>query len=185
MEEEHEKRVFNLQIQIQKLEEELTLYRNGASGQELFEVIGEKNTELGKMKNTLAEKNDKLKKLAKSSGEVIGKYSSLQAAFERLQADGAAAEQLTKEQAAELESLRGNYNTLSEAHNALVQEDRCKQERICELERELIDANVIIEKLHKRGATLIAEKSEKSKALDKVLYEKADLEKKFQVWIFS
>jgi hypothetical protein len=180
-EEQHEQRVFNLQIQIQKMEEELTLYRNGASGQELFEVIGEKNAEIVGLRTSLAAKSESLQKLAKSSGDVLNKYSALQGGLEQLKVESQAAAQLATGQKVELEQLRLDYAALTKEHYGLQEEDAAKQERLCELERELIDANVIIEKLHKRGATLVSEKSEKSKALDKSKYENAEMEKKYQV----
>lgn len=181
MEEDREQRIFNLQIQIQKMEEELTLYRNGASGQELFEVIGEKNTEINELKSSLAGKTDNLKTLAKSSTEVIEKYSALQDSFEQMKVDKRAVDEMIATRAEETASLQYELDAINKKYLDIVKDNDCKQEKICDLERELVDANVVIEKLHKRGATLVAEKSEKSKLLDKVQYEKAEMEQKNQV----
>lgn len=184
MAEEHEQRVFNLQIQIQKLEEELSLFRNGASGQELFEVIGEKNTEIHDLKVSLAAKTDSLKKLAKSSGDVLSQYSALQDSFEQMKLAKAEVERRTATLQLEIEELRSSCDNLSKTNAGLKDEGAVKQEKICELERDLIDANVVIDKLHRRGATLVSEKTEKSKALDKARFEKAEMEKTYQVSIF-
>lgn len=68
-----EEKVFNLQLIIQKQEEELRLYRNGTTAQELLELIHEKDIEIETWRTKLEEKEEKLKKLAKTSGDVLMK----------------------------------------------------------------------------------------------------------------
>ncbi len=76
-------KLFNLQLTIQKLEEELSLYRNGTTAEEMFDLIKEKEAELETIKSKLNNKEETLKRLAKSSGDVLNKYDVLLA--EKLQ----------------------------------------------------------------------------------------------------
>lgn len=69
--------MFNLQLTIQKLEEKLSLYRNGTTAEEMFDLIKEKEAELDIIKLKLANKEETLKRLAKSSAEVLNKYDGL------------------------------------------------------------------------------------------------------------
>lgn len=71
-------RFFSLQLTIQKLEEELSLYRKGTSGQQLLELIAEKDAEIEISKKTILEKNDKLRQLARSSSDLLNKHQTLQ-----------------------------------------------------------------------------------------------------------
>lgn len=73
-----EEKIFNLQLTISKLEEELQLYRNGTSAGELLDLIHEKDIEIESFRLKLEEKDDKLKKLAKTSGDVLYKFEHLQ-----------------------------------------------------------------------------------------------------------
>ena len=70
-------KIFNLQLIVQKLEEELRLYRNGTTSTEFVEIIGEKEAENNDLKVSLEQSDEKLKKLAKSSSEVIERYEKL------------------------------------------------------------------------------------------------------------
>ena len=159
----------------------MALYRNGASSNELLEVIGEKNTEINELKADLSGKTDKLKKLAKSSGDVMSQYRALQDAFNKLKVEHNDSIELIKSRAIEIENLKLNYAELMKNYEVSVTEYTTKQNRIVSMERDLIEANVTIEKLQQRVAVLVAEKTEKSKQLDRMLIEKGDVEKKLQV----
>ena len=78
-------KLFNLQLTIQKLQEEVSLYRNGADGDELFQLIAEKEEEIAALKASNSVKNDSLKKLAKKSAEVLAKCDRLQSDYDTLQ----------------------------------------------------------------------------------------------------
>ena len=183
MESDNEEKLFSLQIQIQKLEEELTLYRNGASGQELFEVIGEKNTEISELKDTLSAKTENLKKLAKSSSDVIAQYNTLQESFEKLKAEKETIQDLATVQEKEIETLRENYAAQVTKISKLEEESSFKQQKLVDMEQELIDSNVTIEKLHQRGAMLVAEKTERTKSLKSTTNDMDKLKKKLQVMV--
>ncbi len=86
--------MFNLQLTIQKLEEELSLYRNGTTAEEMFELIKEKEVEIDTLKQKLLSKEDTLRRIAKSSGDVLNKYDLLLS--EKTKSDAAADEFNTK-----------------------------------------------------------------------------------------
>ena len=68
---------FHLQLTIQKLEEELTLYRNGTRAQHFMDIIAEKDAEINMLTSVATERNGKLKQLARSSSELVTKYNAL------------------------------------------------------------------------------------------------------------
>jgi chromosome segregation ATPase len=82
---DHKEKIFTLQLTIHKLEEELTLYRNGTSVVELMELIHEKDVEIETLSIQNDEKTSKLKKLAKTSGEVLLKYENIQNELQKKQ----------------------------------------------------------------------------------------------------
>lgn len=162
-------------------QEELTLYRNGASGQELFEVIGEKTSEINDLKLELSQKSDSLKKLAKSSTDVLSRYSTLQESFDNMRKEKDRIDAMNATQLQRTRELEDELSAAVEALRRSQEENNAKQHALVQLEHELIDANVVIEKLHKRGATLVAEKTEKSKLLDCEKYQRVENENHLQV----
>ena len=66
-----EDKQFNLQLTIQKLEEELSLYRNGTTGAELMELIHEKDNELKEVKSQLQESSKELNVLKNNFNTLI------------------------------------------------------------------------------------------------------------------
>lgn len=79
-----QEKIFNLQLTIQKQDEELRLYRNGTTANELFELIHEKEIEIELWRVKCEEKDEKLKRLAKTSGDVLMKYEELQSNLQSL-----------------------------------------------------------------------------------------------------
>ncbi|KAJ1437418.1 hypothetical protein B484DRAFT_445207 [Ochromonadaceae sp. CCMP2298] len=73
-----QEKIFNLQLSIQRMEEELTLYRNGTTAEQMFELIKEKDSELEDVREKLADREAKLRKLAKTSSEVLARSEDLQ-----------------------------------------------------------------------------------------------------------
>lgn len=69
--------MFNLQLTVQKLEEELSLYRNGTTCGELLEIINEKEAEIESLKEKLSSKDETLRKIAKSSADVLAKFDAM------------------------------------------------------------------------------------------------------------
>lgn len=67
-------RVFNLQLTIQRLEEELTLFRNGTTADDMLNIIKEKDSEIDDLRARMAEKDCTLRRLAKGSSDILSKY---------------------------------------------------------------------------------------------------------------
>jgi DNA repair exonuclease SbcCD ATPase subunit len=65
----------DLKMTILRLEEELNLYRNGMSGVELLTIIAEKDRDIAGLQASLTETNEKLRKIAKGSSEVLMKLN--------------------------------------------------------------------------------------------------------------
>ena len=128
-----QEKIFNLQLIVQKLEEELRLYRNGTTATEFAEIISEKESEIVLLNTTLEETNEKLRMLAKSSSEVIARFELLQRDRDdlamRLQAaeQGIAISSATIEEknteimliTAETRDLKGKINSLVESNASL------------------------------------------------------------------
>lgn len=74
----NEERIFSLQLIIHKLEEELLLYRNGTSAAELMDVIRERDIEIEHWRSKCDDKDEKLKRIAKTSADVLERYERLQ-----------------------------------------------------------------------------------------------------------
>lgn len=78
-------RIFNLQITIQKLEEEVYLYRNGTNANELLELISEKNTEIDALNKSFKKKDQSLQVLVAKTSEVVLKFDRVQIDYDLLQ----------------------------------------------------------------------------------------------------
>ncbi len=77
--------IFNLRIANQKLDEELHLYRNGTTEEDLLDHISEKDTEIEELKKQNSDSKDKLRRIARSAGEMLEKNKSLEKENVRLQ----------------------------------------------------------------------------------------------------
>jgi predicted nuclease with TOPRIM domain len=176
-----QEKIFNLQLIVQKLEEELTLYRNGTTSSEFVEIIREKESENAILRTSLDETNEKLRKLAKSSAEVIARYEVQQKEKDQLSerlAERTAEVEILREQLAakksdiarqtnETRDLAARVYNLSEANNLLT--------------NEVSNRDSTIDKLQLRCASLVAEKSEKGRQLEIEKTERAKQTKEIRV----
>lgn len=155
---EHDK-VFNLQLTIQKLQEEVSLFRNGADGVELFQLIAEKECEIKALKSSNLCNNETLKKLAKKSAEVLARCDRVQSEYETLQFEHSDLIQERKRLAAQVEALK-----ISSASSAAL----CQERKITidQLEEELTARDASVEKLIERCAALVSQKNEKHKEFE-------------------
>jgi chromosome segregation ATPase len=72
-----QEKIFNLQLTVQRLEEELALYRNGTTMEQMFDLIKEKEVEINDYKSKLSDKDARLRKIAKSSSDVLTKCEEM------------------------------------------------------------------------------------------------------------
>mmetsp|Transcript_30186 Transcript_30186/g.51710 ORF Transcript_30186/g.51710 Transcript_30186/m.51710 type:complete len:390 (-) Transcript_30186:86-1255(-) len=186
-----QERIFNLQLTVQRLEEELSLYRNGTTAEQLFELMKEQEAEIFDLKSNLLDKDTKLRKLAKSSSEVIAKFEDLQVSHKNTlheleytkkiaAEDEQAHNQVVHDLSLKYESLQSiralekeSYEQLSNDIQArdgqiatLLGEVSFKDNEMRKLTERLQEADVSIAKLQKRCADLVGEKSQKLRLLD-------------------
>lgn len=171
--------MFNLQLTVQKLQEELALYRNGTNGQQLLEIISEKDNELDVVRNQLSNKTEDFRKLAKISKEVNEQYDKLNVYNRELKEQKTILEaqlstldvELTELQI-ELKETQTISSELVENNlrlNSIITETKSK---LLRAETELSELNENVDKLQNRCASLVSEKSEKNK-----LYEREKAER--------
>ncbi len=176
-----------MQLTIHKLEEELSLYRNGTNVAELLELIKEKDTDISAMKQTIASKDENIRKLFKSSSELLSKHESLQEIKEVLSRENEVLKSTiesmnqdisNKQQAILSLELRVNeviatvfikdkqietINGELSAQEEMLTEEKRKCSDLTE-DNDLKEAT--IQKLHKRCADLVKSKGDKVKELD-------------------
>ena len=177
---ENEK-LFNLQLIIQKLEEELSLYRKGTSGTQLLELIAEKDNELLSLKTICNEKNEKLKQLAHSSADYVAKHQILQSQKDELSDNYNTLKTIlfNKEQ-----TIEPNDNLIIEQTltiNKLETQNQSLNNEIITLKLDVNDRNNDIEKLQCRCAQLVSEKTEKAKEYEKEKNDRTKQIKEYRV----
>lgn len=151
--------VFQLQLACQKLEEEVKLYRNGATAENLLELVNEKDREIAVLNNSLRETAEKLRRIAKGSSELITKCENLQ----REREIGLRNEKELSDQNSSLisqaEASQQAHASLQLEKNELVACVNSGLEKISRLEQEILDRNEDISKLQLRCSELITEKA--------------------------
>lgn len=82
MEGDLDDKVFNLQLYVQKLEQELLLYRKGTTRDDLIDIIEEKNKEIEQLKCDLIRSNDERADYYKKITVLITSYKELEKEFD-------------------------------------------------------------------------------------------------------
>jgi len=193
--------IFNLRLLNQKLDEEVRLYRNGTTPENLLELIQEKDSEIYELKKQTSITADKLRRIAKSSAEVIAKNDAIVKENNRLVLEQ---EQLKRQIDATIEFKRQCYEhklrdahaeaeclkeevialqkeneTLNNSMDMLIPETEQFQVLIEELEEDACHRDSSIEKLQKRCHSLVLTKKDTQLALEKRLHEaNADIKRK-------
>ena len=164
--------VFNLQLAFQKLEEEVKLYRNGTTAENLLELIEEKDREVSQLKTALSEATDKLRRIAKGSSELITKCERLQKEREEgLRSEKALIDRISglegalHEQSVDISSLRAEKAMLGE-------EISCLHGAV-----ESYMGN--LDKLQSRCAVLVSEKLDLERQFEKEKMERRENIKEF------
>lgn len=128
-----EEKIFNLQLIVQKLEEELLLYRNGTTATELLELIHEKDVEIETWRAKCDEKDEKMKKLAKTSGDVLLKYERLGDDFTSLEKEKLMLHDHIHRLEDEMRSMTNNIAQLHETIDQMKKESQSKDDVIGKL----------------------------------------------------
>ena len=144
--------LFHLQLAFSKLEEEVKLYRNGTTAENLLELVGEKDREIAGLRATLGETSDKLRRIAKGSSDLITRCEALEREKQALEVRVAGL-------GAEMQHRDGDIDGL--------------QARVAGLGAELQHRDGDIDRLQVRCAALLMEKNQASKLLEKEKAERA------------
>ena len=195
--------IFNLRLSNQKLDEELRLYRNGTTPDNLLELIQEKDVEISELRKLLSSTNEKLRRIAKGSAEVISKNdhlikenNELMGDRERLKRQVDTANELKRQSYGqerklkdslalintlkeEIIALQKENETLNNSMDMLIPEAEQFQVMLEELEEDACNRDTSIEKLQKRCHNLVLGNKERHAALEEQILEiKADIKKK-------
>mmetsp|Transcript_9063 Transcript_9063/g.12403 ORF Transcript_9063/g.12403 Transcript_9063/m.12403 type:complete len:439 (+) Transcript_9063:18-1334(+) len=190
-----ESQFFNLQLTVQKLEEELVLYRNGTTSQELMDYLAEKDNEIVSLKSLLSSKDEALRKIVKSSADVLNKYNviadensilrskqnDLLDQIERMSSINAQQEQLEELNQRLQDQIDVSENAACNL-KAIISEN---EETIKKLNENIATSDGTISKLQIRCAELVKEKNVKSEKLDNERQEMLDQVLKFKESIGS
>ena len=159
-------KVFNLQLIIQKLEEELHLYRNGTTGSELLGIINEKDKEIDHLTELLFEKNEKFKKLKGTSQDVLHRCDGLQSENDKKQEMIVSLESKMRELEQTISSLQVSISQLEYEKEELLVTNAEQSDLIAQMEVSDHENNEVIDKLQRRMASLLQEKFDRAKAVE-------------------
>jgi len=178
-----DERLFQLQLAFQKLEEEVKLYRNGTTAENLLELVNEKDREIAQLKTSLEATTDKLRRIAKGSSELIAKSEVLQKERDAgLRNEQELSEAVSRAEA-ELDARRVKMAALETEKAALEEQSRAEiaalQADKAALEEQAQQRDESIDKLQTRCAALVADKAEKSRQLEKERAERNQNTKDF------
>lgn len=151
-------KIFNLQLTIQKLQEEVTLYRNGTNGAELFELINEKDTEIENLKKAAITNKEVYRSIGKGSKELLSRHENLKNENEVLQIEHSDLIQEKKALTVIVEDLKCSLEIAEVRYLE-------KNVTIGQLEEEVHSVEEGIEKLQSRCALLVQENSENKKRI--------------------
>ena len=171
---------FDLKLTIQKLQEELNLYRNGTTAGDLLEMLEEKDRDIRKLKDSIATKDTFLSKLAKAAEQSMceldrmrkekkGMEEQLAKAVQKGRQEGiksmSVIEKELQASKAEVAALKADNESLANSIDLLIPETEQFQEHIDELETDAEYRGSDIEKLQERCVTVVKENKEKKKEL--------------------
>ena len=196
MDREIDNKILNYRITIQKLEvknftkyftiinliiklffkEELSLYRNGTTSQELLDFVAEKDIEIESLKSKIIESTENYRKLAKTSRDVLEKNESLHLDLQNLNEQNIDLNEKLNASEIQINEHLHHINILELDKNRYEEYNHENTLRILSLENDLSERNENIDKLQQRCAALVSEKSDKNK-----LYEKEKTDRTKQV----
>ena len=185
--------VLNLRITVQKLTEELNLWRNGTDGSDFVEMLEEKDAEIKELKEKLGVRDEKIRQLAKIAEQTMKDNKSLvhekklfdkqlhkaemKGRAEAIKGTSQQDEEVNKLKA-EIASLRADNEALTNSIDMLIPETEQFQDHIDELETEQINSMTDIEKLQQRCVNVVIEmKQNKQELIDRANRAEKELAK--------
>ena len=176
--------VLNLRITVQKLTEEVNLWRNGTDGSDFIEMLEEKDAEIKELKEKLGVRDEKIRQLAKIAEQTMKENKSLMHEKKQFDKQLHKAEMKGRTEAikgrsqvedeeidalkAEIKLLRADNEALTNSIDMLIPETEQFQDHIDELETEQINSMTDIEKLQQRCVNVVIEmKQNKQELIDR------------------
>ena len=164
---------FDLRLTISKLQEELSLYRNGTSPEDLLAILEEKDEEIRTLRDNIAAKDSFLSKLGTSAKKSLEDLETLKKEKKRMEAKAVKAFENGKQEAAndlnaakkEIQALRDENESLANSIDLLIPETEHFQEHIDELETDKIQSSSDIDNLQQRCVNVVVENKVKKKDL--------------------
>lgn len=168
-----EKTEFDLRLTISKLQEELSLYRNGTSPEDLMAILEEKDDEIRTLKDKMTAKDVFLNKLGASAKKSLADLEALKKEKKGMESRVAKAFENGRQGAAmelegakkELDVLRSENESLANSIDLLIPETEHFQEHIDVLETDKIHSTDDIESLQQRCVNVVVENKETKKDL--------------------
>ena len=185
--------VLNLRITVQKLQEELSLYRNGTEAADFIALIEEKDTEVKELKEKVIMRDEKMRKLVKIAGQLEKENKELtqhqklfdkqlHKSYEKGRAEAVKGITQTDREVEALKtqiaSLQADNEALTNSIDMLIPETEQFQDQVDELQEEQINSMTDIEKLQKRCVNVVIEmKQNKQELIDRVNSAEKELKK--------
>jgi chromosome segregation ATPase len=185
--------VLNLRITVQKLTEEVNLWRNGTEGSDFIEMLEEKDTEIKELKEKLGMRDEKIRQLAKIAEQTVKENKALaeekklfDKQLHRAEMKGRAEttkgttqkDEELKKLKEEIASLRADNDALTNSIDMLIPETEQFQDHIDSLETEQLNSMTDIERLQQRCVNVVIEmKQNKQELVDRANRAEKELAK--------
>jgi len=159
-----------LQLTISKLQEELSLYRNGTTAEQFMELLAEKDQEVASLRCNVDKLQDKLTRVVKGVKDSLIEKDAIAKQNLILQSNMSSLRQENEKLRTIINantSTNTTTNNVSNNDNNNDNNNTTDDDRIEKYEQDLADHYQSIEKLQVRCASLVCEKSSLSKTLEK------------------
>lgn len=172
---------FNLQIIIQKLQEELAIFRNGTDVPQLLELLREKDDEI----NTLREVEAKYSSLLHERAKLMSKHENLLDDMQQVKSEKIIAlskcsmlEETVEQQQDVIQSLENNISRMNLEYER-------KQDALADAEANVRTLDSTVYELQNKCARLVKEKCEATKQLEREKEERSRQILEYRVRIIS
>lgn len=173
--------IFNLQLTIQKLQEEVTLYRNGTDVPQLLELIKEKDIEIDSLKESSLKSEEKIYSLTQSRANIITKQEDLLVDLQQVKSEKAISNYKLSKAEEQLQRNETEYKLLEQSFREAENMNQVKEETVKKLEEDIRNLNNIVYELQNKNAKYIKEKNEVLKLLEKEKVERSKQVNEYRV----
>lgn len=164
-------KVFNLQLTVQRLEEELGLYRNGTTASELLSVIAEKDREVDALTKLVLDKTDKLRRLKQTSHEVLLRCEQLERDLAESRGEASRLSESLVNAERTIGSLSSTIQQVEAERDSMEAASAEALLAVDELEQSEEAQCATIDKLQARCAAVLADKMAQARAFEQTQHE--------------